>query len=84
MFPSKITSGITIGKVLGGISKTLNIINQMLPIYNQAKPMINNSKKIYKALKEFTINDKETSKSEIKELPNKKTEKLNNLPVFFS
>ena len=83
MFPARITSGLSIGKVLSGISKALSTINQMIPIYNQAKPMINNGKKILNTLKMININQDDVLDSNTKVIENKKTDN-NNSPVFFS
>ncbi|MEG1892609.1 MAG: hypothetical protein RR189_01790, partial [Bacilli bacterium] len=50
---SMVSSGLTLGKVIGGISKTLSVANQIIPLYQQAKPMISNAKKVMSILKEF-------------------------------
>ncbi len=46
-------SGLSLGKVLSGISKGLSIANQVIPIYQQAKPMISNARKVLQVVKEF-------------------------------
>lgn len=46
--------GLSIGKVIGGISKTLGIVNQAIPIYKEATPMIKNAKAAIGMLKEFS------------------------------
>ena len=52
MFGTSAMNGtLTIGKVIGGISKSLNIVNQVIPIYLQAKPMIAKAKDAFKILK---------------------------------
>lgn len=53
MFPQVARSGLTLTKVISGISKTLNIANQVIPIYMQAKPMIQNAKSTFKVAKEL-------------------------------
>lgn len=53
MFGNPYGSGLTLTKVLSGISKTLNVANQVIPIYREAKPMINNAKTIFSALKDI-------------------------------
>jgi len=65
MFPSQISSSLTLPKVIGGISKTLNVANQLIPIYVQAKPMIQNAKSAFKVAKEImaTPNKKTTNSS---------------------
>ena len=51
MFPSPVRSGLTLSKVIGGVSKTLNIANQIIPLYMQAKPMISNARNAFKIAK---------------------------------
>lgn len=48
-----ITNGLTLGRVLSGISRGLTIANQVIPLYQQAKPMISNARKVMSVLKEF-------------------------------
>ena len=80
-------SGLTFGKVLGGISKTLNIANQVIPLYQQAKPMINNAKTIMSVLK--GLNKKDTENKSLKNVNIKETKTIktsvisNNSPIFF-
>ena len=47
-------SGFSIGKVVGGISKTLNVVNQVIPLYKEAKPMIQNARNAISLIKEFS------------------------------
>ncbi len=49
-------NGLSILKVVNGLSKTLNIANQMIPLYKQVKPMIANSKKIVNGIKNLNQN----------------------------
>lgn len=92
MFGAPVSSGLTLTKVLGGISKTLNIANQVIPLYQQAKPMIHNAKTILSVLKDVnkpantTSTNKKTantpnisSKESISSTPVIK----GNSPVFF-
>ena len=51
MFPSPVRSGLTLSKVIGGVSKTLNVANQIIPLYMQAKPMISNARNAFKIAK---------------------------------
>jgi len=44
----------SIGKLIGGISKTLNVANQVIPLYKEAKPMIQNARNAFNFIKEFT------------------------------
>lgn len=53
MFGAPINSGLSLTKVLGGISKTLAIANQVIPLYKEAKPMINNARNIFSVLKDI-------------------------------
>ena len=46
-------SGLSLTKVLGGISKGLSIANQVIPLYQQAKPMIQNARKVMNVLGEL-------------------------------
>jgi hypothetical protein len=79
MFGNQITSGLSFGKIISGLSKTLNIANQVIPIYKQAKPLINNLGNITKILKSDDTNKTiSTSKEIVKETNNKV-----NLPTFF-
>lgn len=43
----------SIGKIVGGLSKTLNVANQLIPLYKEAKPMIKNAKNAFNLIKEF-------------------------------
>jgi len=54
-------NGLSILKVVNGISKTLNIANQMIPLYKQVKPIIANSNKIVNGLKNLNINQSKSS-----------------------
>ena len=85
MFGTNVASGLSLTKILGGISKGLSIVNQAIPLYEQAKPMIKNAKKVMSVLSELknTSNNKATIEVKNQE----KTEPLkvqsNNNPVFF-
>lgn len=54
MFPN-FSSGLTIGRVISGLSRTLQIANQVIPLYEQAKPMVQNARKAFSVLKEINI-----------------------------
>ncbi len=60
--------GLSIGKIIGGISKTLRIANQIIPLYQRAKPAIANARNMISVLKEMnkkdvsTVNTNSTSK----------------------
>lgn len=89
MFPNPVRSGLTLTKVIGGMSKTLNVVNQLLPLYKEAKPMLSNAQNAFKIAKEFmtpntTVSVK--SKSKTAPLPQTKNEtslQTSNRPVFF-
>lgn len=52
--PSPISSTFSIGKIVGGLSKTLGVVNQIIPLYKEAKPMIQNARNAIGIIKEFT------------------------------
>lgn len=60
MFSNPYGTGLSLTKVLSGLSKTLNVANQVIPLYKEAKPMINNAKTIFSAIKEFGKKDNQT------------------------
>ena len=82
MFGNEVKSGLTMTKVIGGLTKTLNIANQAIPLYKEAKPMINNARNIYSVLKSFANNKNNSFNNNIN---NKKItyEKKSNNPTFF-
>lgn len=54
MFPgSASASGLSIGKIAGGISKTLGIVNQAIPIYKEVKPIVQKVGGVFNIYKEF-------------------------------
>lgn len=71
MFGGPVNSGLTLGKVVTGISKTLGVVNQVIPLYKEAKPMINNAKTIMNALK--GINSSPSKQENISIEPKKDT-----------
>ncbi len=90
-----ITSGLSLTKVISGISKTLNIANQVIPLYQQVKPIISNASSILSVFKEFNSNDdknttsspsnnvKSSTPAVTNTLPEKKELVANGLPTFF-
>lgn len=58
--PNVYGTGLTVTKVLGGLSKALGIANQAIPLYQQIKPMVGNARKVMSVLKEFNTPVKET------------------------
>ena len=94
MFGTNVTSGLTLTKVLGGISRGLSIANQVIPLYQQVKPMVQSAKKVIGVLGELnkTSNSNNnssnaTNKTTVEVTPKEKTEPLRvqstNNPVFF-
>lgn len=86
-----IGSGLTLTKVLGGISKGLSIANQVIPLYQQAKPMIQNARKVMSVLGELNKSNgnknNNTNKTTVEVPAKEKTETFkvqpSNSPVFF-
>ncbi len=85
-----ITRGLSLTKIIGGISKTLQIANQMIPLYQKAKPMIQNARGIMNLMKDFGKNAKKVlNEQEEKQIPQSKTKPIemkkeeNTSPTFF-
>ncbi len=53
MFGPRIGSGLSLTRIIGGISKTLNVVNQVIPIYKEAKPLVSSARNAMSLLKEF-------------------------------
>lgn len=84
--PLSLGKGLSLVKVIGGISKTLQVANQIIPLYQKAKPAISNARNVLKVLKGMMTKEQVNNKSkivinEIKE--EKKTKKEENSPTFF-
>lgn len=90
MFNNIASSGLSLGKVMSGISKTLSIVNQVLPLYKEMKPVLGNAKTILNAIKEISPQKNINSKLEVEKNNIKKDTSLqesiypNNFPVFFN
>ena len=94
MFPES-SSGITLTKIISGLSKSLSIAQQVIPLYEKSKPMITNARNAFSILKHINFNPlgqksnniKSTKSTEIVHIPTKKTtfKKSSNIlgPVFF-
>ena len=82
-------SGLSLTKVLGGISRGLSIANQVIPLYQQAKPMIQNARKVMSVLGDLknpsnNIGNKTTMEvSEVKEKTEPIRVQSGSVPVFF-
>ena len=92
MFGTNVTSGLTLTKVLGGISRGLSIANQVIPLYQQVKPIVQSAKKVIGVLGELnkTSNNNSNSsnnKTTVEVSSKEKTEPIRiqstNNPVFF-
>ena len=59
MFSSVISSGITLAKVLSGLSKSINIAKEVIPLYESVKPMIRGAKNLPKILNTLNKSSKE-------------------------
>ena len=93
MYPGVVKSGLSLTKVIGGVSKTLSVANQLIPLYVKAKPLINNAKSTFNVAKEI-LNTTSTNNHALPSKVNKTKEKrsVNNItpptkntnnPVFF-
>ncbi len=59
MFSNVISSGITLAKVLSGLSKSINIAKEVIPHYESVKPMIRGAKNLPKILNTLNKSSKE-------------------------
>ena len=73
------TNGLSITKILGGISKSLTIAEQIIPIYQKLSPGINNLRNIFSNLK---INNNYNYNNQIKTITNNSNS--HNNPTFFN
>ena len=81
-------NGLSLLKVVNGLSRTLNIANQMIPLYKQVKPILANSNKILSGIKSLNTNrntfSSPSSQSQKNYEPLKQTSQHPlNLPTFF-
>ena len=86
MFSSVISSGITLAKVLSGLSKTINIAKEVIPLYESVKPMIGSAKNLPKILNSLNRGSKVSeSTKEVNSSTIKTTieSSLINNPTFF-
>lgn len=92
MFGSVPSSGLSLGKIISGISKSLSVVNQLLPLYREIKPVIGNAKTILSTLKEVgsvkaissqkIINQSDPNNT--KDTSINESISSNNQPVFFN
>lgn len=91
-----INNPFSIGKLVGGLSKTLGVVNQVIPIYKEAKPLVQNAKNALSLIKEFSntatdrvnknkINNIEPIKEKINIIKNMDNKNISNKkgPTFF-
>ena len=85
-----LTNGLSLTKIIGGISKTLQIANQMIPLYQKAKPMITNARSIFNVIKGIGKNTSKTIEAEDAVIVDKKNTNINTTkklestsPTFF-
>jgi hypothetical protein len=91
---NNLLSGLSLGKIIGGLNKTLGLINQALPLYNQLKPIIKNGKSLMSIVSIMNRPDNNTkannNNNTIAKANNNNSLKIetkkvsnNNLPTFF-
>lgn len=74
-------NGLSLLKIVGGLSKTIGVARQLIPIYKQVKPILNNSGKILSNINNFSLNkDKKEEKNNLTPV---KQEIISNNPTFF-
>lgn len=86
MFSNVISSGITLAKVLSGLSKSINIAKEVIPLYESVKPMIGSVKNLPKILNSLNRGSKVSeSTKEVNSSTIKTTieSSLINNPTFF-
>ena len=86
MFSNVISSGITLAKVLSGLSKTINIAKEVIPLYESVKPMIRGAKNLPKILNTLNKGSKENESTKVVNSSTIKTtieSSLINNPTFF-
>ena len=72
-----------LSNIIANTSKTLNVINQTIPIIKQAKPILNNARTMFKVMNEFKKVETPTINNVEKKVEIKKTDFVDNKPVFF-
>ncbi len=71
-------SGLSLTKILGGISKSLTIAEQIIPIYQKISPSISNLRSI---VSNFKINNNNNNVKQIKTITNNSN---SHNPTFFN
>ncbi len=54
--------GLSLTKIIGGISKTLQVANQIIPLYYKTKPLIKNARNVFSILKTTSSKKEENQK----------------------
>lgn len=77
-------NSLSLGKIIGGLSKTLSIANQMIPLYKQVKPILTGSNNFFSNLNNVSNNIKNFI-SGSNNVSNSKqiTTNSSNIPTFF-
>lgn len=57
--------GLSIGTVIGGLSKTLGLVNQAIPLYKQVSPMISNARNAIKSFQTISTTSVEKTMQNI-------------------
>ena len=69
-------NGLSILRIIGGLSKTIGVARQLIPLYKQVQPILNNSSKILNNINNFSLNKPKNTTPVKQEL-------INNNPTFF-
>ncbi len=72
-----LSSSLSFGKIIGGLSKTLAVANKIIPLYIKAKPIMANAKNTLGIIREMTSKMASINKLEVKEEIKKE-----NLPIL--
>ena len=69
-------NGLSILRIIGGLSKTIGVARQLIPLYKQVQPILNNSSKLLNNINNFSLN-KQKNTTPVKQ------ELISNNPTFF-
>ena len=75
------TSGLSLTRILGGISKSLTIVEQIIPIYQKISPAINNLRNIASS---FKLNNNVNSHNNVKQIKTITNNSNSHNPTFFN
>ena len=83
MFSNVVSTGLTLTKILSGLSKTISIANEAIPWYENVKPLLGSSKKIMKYFQNSKVKTvKRKENTSIKKTTINNYSSTNN-PTFF-